>query len=240
MTGNRKTIPLAEEGRDGVVPSPLAWNELVREVNRLGKLSGGAGISITSNPDGITITNLASRAIGVIVQFTSVITSQGGRYNGKTITQPISNPSGDLALTDFGSVASSENIEIWNAAEIDTSFHFINFGDVGQQVYWVPVISSNATTGKPIGMVTVQPGPMFPVALTQTGGSNGSQTTQATWTYTANNLTGDTLGTVLSPQWPRQQNGELNAATAGVGYYDVTGTFVLSIAYEYAPTGPCP
>jgi hypothetical protein len=74
---------------------------------------------------------------------------------------------------------------------------------------------------------------MVPVTLTQTGGSNGNQTTAATWTYTANHaLTGKELGTVLSPEWPRPL-GAMTAAVKGVGYFDEDGDFQLAIAYEY-------
>lgn len=78
---------------------------------------------------------------------------------------------------------------------------------------------------------------MFPVTLTQTGGSNGNKTTAASWTYTAASLSGETLGTSLSPQWPRP-NGTMTAATAGLAYYD-SGSVVLAIAFEQPGSGGC-
>ena len=80
----------------------------------------------------------------------------------------------------------------------------------------------------------------FRVDLTQTGGSNGTKTTAASWTYTAKKQ-GDstvTLGTVLAPERTRE-NGTRTAATKGSGYYNNAGDFVLAEAWESHGTGGC-
>lgn len=84
-----------------------------------------------------------------------------------------------------------------------------------------------------------QIGVIFVVALTQTGGSNGTQTTAASWTYTAKSLDGSvTYGTALSPQRTRW-NGSRTAATLGYAYFDNTGTFKLAEPWEPPGTGHC-
>lgn len=81
-------------------------------------------------------------------------------------------------------------------------------------------------------------GAIFRVNLTQTGGSNGTQSTAPTYTYTATDLNSNQLGTGLSPERPRP-NGAVTAATKGTGYYNTSGTFVLAEAWETPGSGHC-
>lgn len=80
---------------------------------------------------------------------------------------------------------------------------------------------------------------LFPVTLSQTGGSAGSDTTQCTFTYTATSLDGVQLGTSLSPDKPRASLGAYVAATKGVGYFASDGTFTLAEAYEAPDPEAC-
>lgn len=73
---------------------------------------------------------------------------------------------------------------------------------------------------------------VFAVNVSQTGGSNGTSTTAATWTYTATTKDGVTLGTVLSPENQRPTVGKVTAGTKGHGYFYPNGTFVLSWVNE--------
>lgn len=70
---------------------------------------------------------------------------------------------------------------------------------------------------------------LFPVDVSQTGGSAGSISTKCSFIYTATDiLTEVSLGTSLSPQYDgRTAKGVYVAGTKGTGYYDETGTFVL-------------
>jgi hypothetical protein len=86
--------------------------------------------------------------------------------------------------------------------------------------------------------VIAQPGILFAVTLSQTGGSNGNKTTAASWTYTVTSLAGVQLGTSKSPEWPRP-NGTMTAATKGLAYYDNDGALVLSVAFEQPGSGGC-
>lgn len=91
-----------------------------------------------------------------------------------------------------------------------------------------------------IAGVALPPGTLFRVNLSQTGGSQGNKTTAASWTYTATSLEGATLGTGLSPEWPREP-GRRTTAVAGMGYFDSSENFVLSVAFEVRLTGAvCP
>jgi hypothetical protein len=79
---------------------------------------------------------------------------------------------------------------------------------------------------------------LFPVNLTQTGGSNGNKTTAATWSYTVNDLASNQLATGVSPTKPRP-SGTMTAAGTGVCYYS-GATLVLWDTNEYPGTGGCP
>lgn len=68
---------------------------------------------------------------------------------------------------------------------------------------------------------------LFPVTVSQTGGSAGTDAAKCSFTYTATDLDGNQLGTVMSPTWARPALGAMVAATKGVGYYDAAGAFVL-------------
>ena len=76
------------------------------------------------------------------------------------------------------------------------------------------------------------------VNLSQTGGSNGNASTAATWTYNVTDVFGGSLGTAMSPEFPRPK-GTMTAATVGLGYYNTSGDFVLYQAAEKPGTGSC-
>lgn len=78
-----------------------------------------------------------------------------------------------------------------------------------------------------------QLGQLFPLALTQTGGSAGSPTTATSWTYTVKDAyTDETLGTTVNPTasphlYVRESLGKLIAAIAGIGFYNSSGELVI-------------
>lgn len=81
---------------------------------------------------------------------------------------------------------------------------------------------------------------LFPVNLTQSGGSNGSAGAVATYTYNATDArTGATIsGGPFSVTWARRA-GPVTAATHGHGYYDSSGTFVLDTCDEQINLKAC-
>jgi len=74
--------------------------------------------------------------------------------------------------------------------------------------------------------------------LTSPIGSAGSDTGPCTFTYTCTKLDGVLFGSSMSPQVTRPSIGELVAANYGLGYYDISGTAQLLIAFESLYVGP--
>jgi hypothetical protein len=70
-------------------------------------------------------------------------------------------------------------------------------------------------------------GRIFPVTVTQTGGSAGNATTQCSFTYTVTSLDAATLLTAAAPIWNRPQYGKLVAGTHGTAYYNTAGVCKL-------------
>ncbi len=81
---------------------------------------------------------------------------------------------------------------------------------------------------------------LIPVKVSVASGSNGTQTTKATWTYDVTNVDDSAIpgATGLSPAWAREE-GKKVAATQGTGYYGSSGTFVLWQVDEADGTGHC-
>jgi hypothetical protein len=80
----------------------------------------------------------------------------------------------------------------------------------------------------------------FAVNLNQSGGSNGSSTAAATFTYYLfSKLDGSQIGdSALSPEWQRS-NGSVSPARHGLAYFDVASTAHLFQADEAASTMGC-
>lgn len=86
------------------------------------------------------------------------------------------------------------------------------------------------------------PSGAFPVQVEKTGGSNGTATTPASYTYTVRDLQGNTLGTAVPVTRPRP-NGEMTyqAGSSGYGlaFYASDGsTLILWDAGEIESTEP--
>ncbi|QNN23535.1 hypothetical protein HED60_15040 [Planctomycetales bacterium ZRK34] len=78
-------------------------------------------------------------------------------------------------------------------------------------------------------------GTVFAVNLTEDGGSDGDESTQASYTYTAKSLDDAfTFGTVLTPKKQRPSVGTVTSGDGlvGLGYYDDDGDFQLYDANE--------
>lgn len=82
---------------------------------------------------------------------------------------------------------------------------------------------------------------LFPVALTQYGGSAGDASTQCSFTYTVVSLDSSpvTLLTGASPVWNRPAYGKLVAATHGTAYYNASGTCILYQVDEVFDVAEC-
>jgi hypothetical protein len=110
---------------------------------------------------------------------------------------------------------------------------FAALGDDGVVSYW---------------FIAPAPGGMFPVKVQQTGGSNGTDTTAATYTYTVRTLAwngtsgGETLGTGVALSRPREigfVTVQAGSTGYGVAFYDGL-TLRLWDAGEIYGTEECP
>ncbi len=77
---------------------------------------------------------------------------------------------------------------------------------------------------------------LFPVLLTQTGGSAGSGTAACSFTYTVADIYGTSLGTGVALAHRQAVYGKITAATSGVAYYDAAGAVILWSCNEVAAT----
>ena len=85
-------------------------------------------------------------------------------------------------------------------------------------------------------------GTIFAIKMTQTGGSNGTNSTAASWTYTITDRNDNQLVTSYNPttgDFKRPTYGKMDKATAGTGYYDENGTFTLSWCNEVPTASEC-
>jgi hypothetical protein len=85
------------------------------------------------------------------------------------------------------------------------------------------------------------PDRIFPVTVEKTGGSDGTKTSAASWTYTVKDLSGTELGTGVSVARPRPYGTvTFQASTTGYGlaFYD-NGTLKLWDAGEKPGSGGC-
>lgn len=74
---------------------------------------------------------------------------------------------------------------------------------------------------------------IFPITMTQTGGSQGTSTAAASWSYTVDDfLTGEELATTVNPvnsphKWQRPEKGQMQKATAGIATWKEGDLVVL-------------
>ncbi len=86
---------------------------------------------------------------------------------------------------------------------------------------------------------------LFPVNLTQTGGSQGTTTTPASWTYSViDPVTGETLATNVNPtvsphKWKRPSAGWMIKATFGYAHWNTDGDLALGWINEMVEQEAC-
>lgn len=140
-----------------------------------------------------------------------------------------------------------------NVANADSAnFQFADIAD-GVAASLAPVVSGTAQilwlasgTGVQWAVVRLanfQPAPV-PVVLVQTGGTQGSSSAAASWTYTVKDLAGNELATAVNPvsaphQWRRPSVGFMTAATFGYAHADGTNPLVLGWINEVADQEAC-
>lgn len=80
---------------------------------------------------------------------------------------------------------------------------------------------------------------LFPVTVTQTGGSAGDATTQCSFTYTVTSILGESLLTSAMVGWARPALGKMIAATKGTAYINASGVVVLWQVDEVFDVAAC-
>lgn len=87
--------------------------------------------------------------------------------------------------------------------------------------------------------------PIFPITMSQTGGSNGTASAAASWTYTVTHaITSASLGTTVNPTtsphlWRRPSLGQMAAATAGLAFTNASGQLVITWCNETPGPAAC-
>lgn len=128
-----------------------------------------------------------------------------------------------------------------NLAEIAAGSHLLATDGTQIVWYWQEVaMRSDGAADERWLMVAPPPG-LFPVKVTKDGGSDGTSSAAASWTYTVKTLAGSTLGTGVAVTRPRP-NGKMTYQSGSSGYglafYDGT-TLKLWDAGEVPTSGAC-
>lgn len=165
-----------------------------------------------------------------------------GRYAAKTLgIANYASTRDDLAESDVSTVAAeTDDCEVWHLSEI-TGGAPLREGDVVIGI--LGPINTYTDPGVPTVLVNAgQSGGLFVVKVEKDGGTNGSATTAASYTYTVRSLDGETLGTAVPVALPRP-NGMVTYQGGSDGYglafYDGE-TLKLLDAGEVPETDTCP
>jgi hypothetical protein len=123
------------------------------------------------------------------------------------------------------------------AVEIEANSTVPKSGKSGFEIVW-----KGSSTGNQLALVNVGRlvnNSFFPVKVTKTGGSDGTNTTAASWTYTVKNLDDVELGTGVSLAKPRPYGKMTYGSSHGLAFYD-GATLKLWDAGEVPGSVHCP
>ena len=185
-------------------------NALVDAVNAIGKSAGGAWQEpefTESRADyGIPVRITAYGTSDGFFQFEEVLDNNSGNAQWAV-------KSGGLTHSDLGEARIRGG---WAASEVD-------YPILGRVVYLKPSLATDSGGDRVFEFEP--PGPiLFPILLSQTGGSAGDFTTQCSFTYTVNDVDSNQLATAVDPTasphtYNRPAYGAQSAADAGLAYY---------------------
>jgi len=114
-----------------------------------------------------------------------------------------------------------------------------NVGGIADEIY--PGWKTLTFDGEEVIIIDMTSQGLFPVKVTQTGGSAGSKTTKCSFTYTVDSIGGEELATVQTPSKNRPVVGKMKAPTAddyGLAFYN-GATLVLYDANETLAASAC-
>lgn len=198
------------------------WNRIRHKVDTL----HGDGVTNTPTSIAIGADSGTDKKRGAptlaLLKVISPIGSGTHRYNAKLLYGRTNNNPSTLQESDLGSLGNNQ-VELWSASEISAG------GTLQNNSYYFGYLKGyNNSNGTPIYAVTTTPTGFIPLTVSQSGGSNGSASTAASYTYSCTNAITSTAisGGPYGPQWARP-SGLVNAATHGTGFYDSSGTFHL-------------
>lgn len=169
----------------------------------------------------------------------------GGHYNARSVSGiTTATRAGNEVQPDGMTVVGDEDILFVNLFENGTTKHVLPQGTF----FYGRIVGYDRTNLlKKVEGYCLPPGVHFAVKVEKTGGSDGTKTTKATWTYTVRTIAwngssgGDTLGTGMAVTRPRA-NGkrafQAGSTGYGVAFYD-NGTLKLWDAGEVKGTAGC-
>lgn len=212
-------------------------NAMINELRRLGKLKVSAPLGKHDDGSGVSLFlgDIGDKRVWAKV---SSVATKDGTYNGKSATRNSTafdeTAAGGLSIATYYAFASTEDCVLVNFFETGTGSHILPVDCV---VFgWLQGVTSG---GKPLVELDHFFAGVFQVAVTQTGGSDGSPSTAASYTYTVKTQDSvTTLGTVIAVTGPRPK-GLTNVGTVGLAYYDSSGAVKLWSAGETPTTAAC-
>jgi hypothetical protein len=208
-----------------------------------GKMAVAPPLMLADGPGG-KVLSIALPPSATILRLTSNATA-AGTYNARTqvVSTNTQGSTDDLSLSSWLSdLQTSDDAIFENGAENanPSGTHTLTTGANSYVIARLGSRFASDLSNRPIyeGIVPASSG-TFLVALTKDGGSDGSSTAAASWTYTVKSLDGNTTwGTGLSPLKPRW-TGKWTQASKGIGCVDNANTFQLCEAYEARTTTGC-
>ena len=216
-----------------------------------------ASASATHNPEkrgvgyGLASTGLSSPRDADMVLVKNTSGADRARFEILGISAPVFTPTDNLEEFRNRVVLSGvcpvkvdvANANHWHADIADNSAANLKSGGGGAaQILW-------KESGTGVKWAVVRLGrwspTVFPVNLTQTGGSQGTTTTPASWTYSViDPVTSQTLATGVNPtvsphKWKRPSAGWMIAATFGYAHFNAQGQLVLGWINEMVEQEAC-
>lgn len=207
-------------------------NQIYDDLESAGRLNVAPPLFVQAGPNGQRTVCLALPPGATLLRLTTTATG-AGTYNARVqkVTTNTQSTSTDLDLATWvGDMNTSDDAVFENVAENNAASgsHLLTTGANSFVVGWLSSRFASDVSNRPIYVGSQAPTAYieFRVNLSSTSGSG-----TAGWVYTATAVSGGaTLGTGLSPEMPHW--GNTTAASGGIGYYDNTGAFHLSIAFE--------
>ena len=214
----------------------VQWSRRVADqINMVSPIRGAGDAEVSQIPGVGTTINVRPAKRGRRILGIIVATGPGGAadytdarywwqeaYLHQYITENVTSEARPM-LDDASTNASAQTLT--NLSEVAGSTHTLTAGTL----VWVDAVEGRSDSGSvnQFYQITtlVIPSGVFPVNLTQTGGSAGSGTAACTFTYTVKTLAGGTLGLSITPIMARPTLGLTTAATHGLAY--MSGSTVI-------------